>query len=123
MTMNRTNTQQRHKLIDGDFSPEQATRVLLSLVKSKIDFHNVEKLSNEERFGWDVTHSERRVEELHQLHDTLRTACRTLAETGTPVHIKGWIEIQPVATPPEAGSASAGEPSMPESRRPQQAAP
>lgn len=91
------NTPQRYKLIDGEFAPDRAMHVLLSLVNNKIDFHNVEKLSNEERFGKDVTHSQHRLTELKQLRDTLRELCGSLSESGTRVRINGWIEIESVA--------------------------
>jgi hypothetical protein len=96
------NTNQRYKLLDGTFTPAEAMQILLSLVKSKIDFHNLEKLSNEERFGRDVAHSERRLTELRELRETLRTVCQSAAETGQRVQVNGWIEITPV--PPLAGT-------------------
>lgn len=90
------NTPQRYQLIAGEFTPDQAMHVLLSLVKSKIDFHNVEKLSNHERFGEDITRSEQRLAELKQLRETLRKVCQSAEKTGTPMKVRGWIEIQPV---------------------------
>lgn len=87
------NTTQRYTLLNGIFSPDEARQVLLSLVKSKIDFHNMEKLSNEERFGRDIAHSERRLAELRQLHETLRTTCQSAADTARRVQVNGWIEI------------------------------
>ncbi len=87
------NSTQRYKLLDGTFSPAEATQILLSLVKSKIDFHDREKFSNEERFGRDVAHSERRLTELRELHETLRTACQSAADTDRRVQVNGWIEI------------------------------
>ena len=87
------NTTQRYKLLKGTFSPDEARQILLSLVKSKIDFHNMEKLSNEERFGRDVAHSERRLAALRELHETLRTVCQSAADTGRRVQLNGWIEI------------------------------
>lgn len=87
------NTTQRYKLLDGTFSPDEARQILLSLVKSKIDFHNMEKLSNEERFGRDIAHSERRLAALRELHETLRTVCQSAAEHAQRVQVNGWIEI------------------------------
>ncbi|CAN5910008.1 hypothetical protein BH11VER1_BH11VER1_09900 [soil metagenome] len=87
-------TTQRYKLLDGSFNPDDAKQVLLSLVTSKIDFHHREKFSNEERFGSDVAHSERRLIELQQLHETLRTLCQSAADTGMCVKVNGWIEIE-----------------------------
>ena len=83
------NTTRQYKLLEGTFSPDEARQILLSLVKSKIDFHNMAKLSNEERFGSDVAQSERRLAELRQLHETLRTACQSAADTGRGVQLNG----------------------------------
>lgn len=85
---------QRYKLIDGTFHPDAATQVLLSLVKSKIDFHSIERARNHEHYGGDVTHSEGRIAELHQLHETLRQLCQTAAGQGQRVKVNGWIEVE-----------------------------
>ena len=87
-------TNQRYKLIEGSFSPAEATHVLLALVKSKMDFHNLEKLSNEERFGRDLAHSERRLVELRELREKLRAVCQSAAEGGMRVRVNGWIELE-----------------------------
>lgn len=87
-------TTQRHQLIDGTFTPADASQILLALVKSKIDFHNLEKLSNEERFGRDVAHSERRLVALRQLRETLRTTCQSAASAGQRIEVNAWIEVK-----------------------------
>jgi hypothetical protein len=100
------NTAQRFKLIDGTFSPADATQVLLSLVKSKIDFHTMEKLSNEERFGRDAAHSEQRLMKLRELHEALKTVCKSAADNGERVQVNGWLEITLVPDLVEAGVAA-----------------
>ena len=52
------------KLIDGDFSQARAKTLLLELLQHKINFHKVEKFSNEFRFGEDREHSENRINQL-----------------------------------------------------------
>jgi hypothetical protein len=52
------------KLIDGEFPHARAKNLLLDLVQHKINFHKVEKFSNEFRFGEDREHSEKRIHEL-----------------------------------------------------------
>ncbi len=52
------------KLIDGDFSQERAKTLLFELLQHKINFHKVEKFSNEFRFGEDREHSENRINQL-----------------------------------------------------------
>lgn len=106
------NTTQRHQLIDSDFTADRAAHVLLSLVKSKIDYHNVEKLSNAERFGEDLTHSERRLAELRELRDILRKVCRDAEASGHHLRVKGWLEIEtlaPCAASEPAGAMDAAE--------------
>lgn len=104
------NTTQHYKLIEGDFAPDKAAHVLLSLVKSKIEYHNVEKLSNTERFGKDITHSERRLAELHELRRMLQSACRSAEQNEQHLKIRGWIEIESIA--PADSDAMETEPAM-----------
>lgn len=52
------------KLIDGEFTPARAKTLLLELIQYKINFHKVEKFSNEFRYGEDREHSENRINEL-----------------------------------------------------------
>ena len=84
---------QRFQLIDGTFTPSKAARVLLALVKSKIDYHSLEKLSNEERFGRDVSPSEKRLQELKQLKTTLKEFFDSTTDEKQNLKIDGWIEI------------------------------
>jgi hypothetical protein len=86
---------QRFQLIKGTFTPAEAARVLLSLVKSKIDYHSLEKLSNEERFGRDVAHSEKRLQELKELQIELKEVFAAATSAEQTLKIKGWIEITP----------------------------
>ena len=83
----------RFKLIDGTFTPSEAKRILLSLVKSKMDFHSMEKAGNEERFGRDLSHSERRLRELRDLKFALTELLDSAADAGKTFRIDGWIEI------------------------------
>lgn len=53
------------RLIDGCFSKIKAKTVLLELINNKINFHKVEKFSNEIRFGQDTDHSEKRIQALN----------------------------------------------------------
>jgi hypothetical protein len=86
-------SQQTYRLIDGTFNPEEASAVLLSLVKSKMDFHQLQKTSSEERFGADVHQSGPRLIELKKLQEQLRALCQTAQEHEQTLKIHGWIEI------------------------------
>jgi len=67
--------------------------MLLSLVKSKIDYHSLQKLSNEERFGKDSSHYEKRLQDLQKLKTALKELFDSAAEAKETLKIDGWIEI------------------------------
>jgi hypothetical protein len=54
------------KLIDTEFSVEDAREVILSLIHHKIKYHQMELFSSEERFGEPNQHSIDRLEELNK---------------------------------------------------------
>lgn len=90
------NSNTRFQLIDGSFTSAEASRVLFSLVQSKIDYHRLEKLSNEERFGHDTAHSERRLQDLTELQAALKGYLNVAADANQTLEIKGFIEISVV---------------------------
>jgi hypothetical protein len=52
------------KLIEGNFSPEEAREILMSVFLSKIHFHQNKNLSSEERFGKEDFTALKRIPEL-----------------------------------------------------------
>lgn len=73
------------RLIDGVFSPEQARNITLRLLTDKINYHSIEKVSNEERFGKDHHNSEKRIKELTEEKVEL---IKWLSGTSPGAHIK-----------------------------------
>lgn len=51
-------------LIKGDFSVNEATEILMSMFSSKINFHNIQNWSSQERFGKDDAIAQKRIPEL-----------------------------------------------------------
>ena len=86
-------TNQRFQLIDGTFIPSEAGKVLLSLVKSKIDYHSLEQFSNEVRFGGDVANSEKRLEKLRNVEVALKELLALAGEEKQDLKIDAWIEV------------------------------
>lgn len=84
---------QHFKLIDGTFTPAEASQVLLSLIQSKIDHHTLEKLSNEERFGRDLSHSAERLQDLRKLRNEVQMLLDSAAAAKQTLKIDGAIEI------------------------------
>jgi len=81
------------KLIEGEFTPSEAGKVLFTLVNSKINYHNLEAFSIKERFNGDVSHSERRIEELKSVNMSLTTIINFASEKGLHLKINSCIEI------------------------------
>lgn len=80
------------KLIDGNFSVEDAKSVLLEMISYKISHHQKKKHSNEERFGSDMDHSEKRILELSTERQDLNAWFKSLSPDAK-VRIIGNIEI------------------------------
>lgn len=53
-------------LIDGVFSQSEAKEILMSLFKSKINFHNIKNWSSNERFGKDDEIAQERIPKLKE---------------------------------------------------------
>ena len=81
------------QLLDGTFTPSEASQVLLDLIHSKMDFHNKEKYSNEERFGRDPSHSEKRLRELTQLKVSVKELLASVEAAGQKLQIEGRLDI------------------------------
>lgn len=92
------------KLVQGSFSPEEAGRVLLSLLQNKISFHNMEALSTQIRFGGDVARYERRIKELKEIGESLTAFLTEAGHQEKTLQIEGTFTIQAV-------NAGAGNPS------------
>lgn len=87
------NIPHKFKLIDGIFSPGQAQQVLGAMVKSKIDFHSLEKHSETERSGVGEEASRARLEHLRNLDGALKRLFETAKDSGKRLKISGNIEV------------------------------
>ena len=86
-------SKQNYKLIEGIFTAAEAGRILFDLVSSKINYHSMEKFSNQERFGKDESHSEKRIKSLLQLKKSLKEVFDFAEKEGLNLKIDGLIEI------------------------------
>ncbi|MFP5041193.1 hypothetical protein [Parasediminibacterium sp. JCM 36343] len=86
-------TKHSFKLIDGVFTPLEADKILSGLIKYKINHHQMELFSNQERFGKDVSNSIKRVEELKAVTSSLKNTLGFIAERGQKMQINCSIEI------------------------------
>lgn len=84
------------KLVQGSFSPEEAGRVLLSLLQNKISYHNMEALSTQIRFGGDVSRYEKRIAELIAISESLTNFLTEAGHDGKMLQIEGTFTIRAV---------------------------
>ncbi len=54
------------ELIKGTFTPNEAREILLQMLNSKINFHNLKNWSSRERFGKPDAYSEQRLKHLEE---------------------------------------------------------
>ncbi len=86
---------QKIQLVDGKFSPGEASHVINSLINEKINFHKLQALSWYERnHDADTSHSEKRQKELLEEKITAREYIMSAREQGYDVIIDGVLEIK-----------------------------
>jgi hypothetical protein len=59
--MNKMNKIEKLTLIEGDFFFDEAKEILMSMFSSKINFHNIQNWSSQERFGKDDEIAQKRI--------------------------------------------------------------
>ena len=69
------------KLIDGQFERDKARTLLVSLLNYKINYHELQKFSDQVRFGKDKENSEKRIQELNKEKQELINWLNTLDKT------------------------------------------
>lgn len=83
-------------LIKGDFTPRDARDILLDLLNSKINFHNLKDWSSRERFGKPDADSRHRLKDLTESRNKVRTLFSELINEETEeksVTVISTIEI------------------------------
>jgi hypothetical protein len=88
------NKELNFKLIDGEFSAEEAQKILMSLINNKIDFHNLVAFSNHIRFNGDVNGSKKRIEELTKTREEIAEITKKANLEGYYFAIKSTISLE-----------------------------
>lgn len=81
------------KLIDGQFSPDEAKNILMSLFNNKIDYHQLESFSNQIRLGNDISFSQNRINDLSQSVESIKEIVKEATAQGKHLKIDGIIQI------------------------------
>ena len=82
------------QLIDGEFTPAGAAKVLFPLINNKINYHSLESFSNEIRFEKDVTNSKKRISELQQVQLMIQELLEKAEANGSKLKITSQIKIE-----------------------------
>ena len=80
-------------LINGTFQPTEAKNVLFTLVKDKINFHELEMFSAYERYGIELPNYKKRVAELKNSLLKIEETIKELENLNADIQITGTIEI------------------------------
>ncbi|SMG12160.1 hypothetical protein SAMN05661096_00474 [Marivirga sericea] len=84
------------KLISGIFSTDEASTILLGLLKNKIDFHNMEIAHIKETGSGNLEKSEHRIKELKLLREEIRLIIEEAKHEKVDLAIESTINIHPV---------------------------
>lgn len=82
-----------YQLIDNTFSPAEAEKVLIKLINSKINYHNLEDFSNHIRFNNDPIHSKKRIQELNETKEKIKELIAIAEQKGVNLIVNSTIEI------------------------------
>ena len=81
------------RLVEGEFNPNEAMNILMSLFNSKIDYHQLDSFSNHIRHGADPSFSKNRIKVLSQSIDSIKEIVKEANSTGKKLKIEGTIQI------------------------------
>lgn len=82
------------KLVEGQFDPMEAGKVLFSLINSKINYHILEQFSNEIRFNQIHLHSNKRKETLQEATVYIKELIKEADSNNMDLCINGVIQIE-----------------------------
>lgn len=86
--------EQEIQLVKGEFTPSQASDVIMSLITQKINYHKIEGLQNWERdHKYDQEPLNNRINELEEEKRIAADFISKMREQGKNLKIKGIIEM------------------------------
>lgn len=87
-------TDQKIRLVDGEFTPNEASDIILALLDQKINFHKLQRLAIwEGDINANTSFPNNRIEELEQEKLVSREFVKQARKKGAMLKIKGNLEI------------------------------
>jgi len=81
------------KLIDGQYSPLEAKKILLGLINSKINLHKLDNFRSQVGFNKDDSHSRNRIEALTNVSENIKDLIAAASFDDMEFQIEGNINI------------------------------
>lgn len=81
------------KLIEGDFSYEEAKEILMNIFSAKIKYHEMKNYSSQERFGKDDETAKIRIPELEKEIDKVKNLVLDAASNNNRLIITSEINV------------------------------
>ncbi len=90
---NKNMADKSFQLIEGTFDAHDAAEVLLSVLSDKINFHEVQIISCEERNSEGGVYSKKRFDELRKVRDEVTTMVQDARKKGYRFEISSRVDI------------------------------
>lgn len=87
------------QLVEGEYAPIEAQKILLGLINSKINFHQLEHFSNEIRFNDKTSHSKQRVKSLAEASEEILDLVATTKNMQFKIEGNIQISLVPIEEP------------------------
>ena len=87
------------QLVEGEFAPLEAKKILLGLINSKINFHQLEHFSNEVRFNDKTSHAKQRVTALTNASEQITDLVATTSNMQFKIEGSVQITLVPIKEP------------------------
>ncbi len=82
------------KLIDSSYTVSEAREILLAILNSKIQFHQLKTFSHDIRFGRPDEHSEKRIKELEETRRAINDLLLEYENTDAKFNVQSMLTLQ-----------------------------
>lgn len=81
------------EVIKGNFKPDEAKDILMTLINKKIDFHNLKNLSSEIHFNKPDQKSKERIKALKEISAQIKELVKNAKEDDCEIAIDSTIQL------------------------------
>jgi hypothetical protein len=81
-------------LINGEFTPSEASELLMDLYNKNINFNKIQNFSSQVRYGVDDENALCRIQELRESVEQIKDVLMEAKEHGKNIVVKSFLEIE-----------------------------